>query len=49
MDARARKEEWEEMGLFLAYCYPELFFTSMSSMYNNPELNPGVLSTDDPE
>ena len=28
---------------FMEYFYPELFYTQMSAMYNNPEMHPGPL------
>ena len=39
-----RKEDWEEMLGFMATYYPELFYSSMSAMYNNPETNPSILN-----
>ena len=28
---------------FMEYFYPELFYSQISSMYNNPELHPSIL------
>lgn len=35
--------KWEELENFMRYYCPELFYTEMSPMYNNPEVRPGVL------
>lgn len=33
--------KWEELEIFMRIHCPELFYTEMSPMYNNPELRQG--------
>lgn len=42
MTDEERKDYWDELIDTLQYFYPELFFTVMSPMYNNPEIHPGL-------